>query len=204
MFGSMMGESSKAVGLIPAGIVSLAAGEAKGLAFRSSAVLRQWALNPHLAARLSAMLLLGFNSKEEEPPAMALTSSTSIAERSGESVIEFRGVQSGLGFTYRTEDATESPRLVNEKDHDFASSFACHGIESQRERFRNRLNCTDIGTYVEWCSACASLCCEQTSQNTTFFFWNPILKIYIFLFLYILFFPKKFYGVIKIYINKIK
>lgn len=54
-----MGESSNAVGLIPGGMVrhgDLAAGEAKGLVVRNRAVLILSALNPHLAALLSAML----------------------------------------------------------------------------------------------------------------------------------------------------
>ncbi len=58
----MIGESSNAAGLIPGGIVILgerAAGEGKELAVLNSAVLlRLCALNPNLAALLSAMLLL--------------------------------------------------------------------------------------------------------------------------------------------------
>lgn len=59
-----MGESSKAVGLIPGGIVrrqgdlSAGAGEGEGLVVLKRAVLILSALNPHLAALLSAMLML--------------------------------------------------------------------------------------------------------------------------------------------------
>lgn len=61
-----MGESSKAVGLIPGGIVrrqgELSAGsgegEGEGLVVLKRAVLILSALNPNLAALLSAMLML--------------------------------------------------------------------------------------------------------------------------------------------------
>lgn len=58
-----MGESSKAVGLIPGGIVRQgdlagAAGEGKGLVVLKRAVLILSALNPHLAALLSAILMV--------------------------------------------------------------------------------------------------------------------------------------------------
>lgn len=59
-----MGESSKAVGLIPGGIVrrqgdlSAGAGEGEGLLVLKRAALILSALNPHLAALLSAMLML--------------------------------------------------------------------------------------------------------------------------------------------------
>lgn len=84
-----MGESSKAAGLIPGGMVSLgerarAASEAKGIAVRNNADLIPCALKPHLAALLSAMLLLGSKEEEEdehEEGAKALRSSSSIAEQ---------------------------------------------------------------------------------------------------------------------------
>lgn len=59
-----MGESSKAVGLIPGGIVrrqgelSAGSGEGEGLVVLKRAVLILSALNPNLAALLSAMLML--------------------------------------------------------------------------------------------------------------------------------------------------
>jgi hypothetical protein len=85
-----MGESSKAAGLIPGGMLSLgerprAASEAKGIAVRNRADLTiPCALKPHLAALLSAMLMLGSKEEEDdehEERAKALRSSSSIAER---------------------------------------------------------------------------------------------------------------------------
>lgn len=71
--GNIIGESSRAVGLIPGGIViqgertPTSAGEAKGLVVRNLAVLIFSALNPNLAALLWAMLpLIAFSDASLE------------------------------------------------------------------------------------------------------------------------------------------